>query len=226
MPRRSAAVEVQEAGTGPTEVARQRRQQADRARGVATHRLALHPLADPQQRRPGRVAVRGLLDQPGRHACRPLAPRGRACRQRRLELLEAKGVLGQEPAVGQPVADDHVAQREGQGRVGARERLQVQVGAPRRRRGDRVDHHEAAGGARQPVLVGVGRRGRRVGPPHEHAAGVVDRARVEADLRRAVEQVQRDVAGEVADRVGVDLGGAQPVEEALAEPEAEDAEGP
>ena len=73
---------------------------------------------------------------------------------------------------------------------------------------------DRAGGLRQPVLVGVGRRGRRVRAPDQDACGVAarcaDRSR---SAERAVDVVERDVAGLVADRVGVDLGRAEPVEE-------------
>ena len=56
------AVEVQQAGAGPAQVAAQRRQLRDRSHGVAAARLALEPLADPQQRRPGAIPVGGALD--------------------------------------------------------------------------------------------------------------------------------------------------------------------
>ncbi len=208
------AVEVQEPGPRTPEVAADGGQQRARAHRVAAHGLALHALPEPEQRRAGTVEVRRTLDVRARDARRALAPLRRARLQRRLELVEADRVLGEERAVGKPVADEDVQERERQGGVRAGERLQVQIGALCRPGRDRVDDDDRARRLREPVLVGVrgGRRGVRA--PYEDAGGVCCGARVEPDLRRAVEVVQRDVAGEVADRVGVHLRRAEAVHEA------------
>ena len=97
----------------------------------------------------------------------------------------------------------------------------MQVGLLRRRRADRVDHDHRARGLRKPVVVGVGRRGRRVRAPHHDAARIPRAARIEAGHGAAVHVVERDVAGLVADRVGVDLGCTQPPEEPRAEREGD-----
>ena len=208
------AVEVEEPGAGPAQVPGDGGEQRAGAHRVAAHRLTLHALPEPQEGRARAVEVRRTLDVGRRDTGRALAPLGRARGERRLELVEARRVVGEERPVRHAVADEDVQEREGECRVGAGERLQVQVGALGGPGRDRVDHDDRARRLGQPVLVGV-RRGRRgVGAPDEDAGGVGGAARVEPDLRRAVEVVQGDVPGEVADRVGVDLGRAEPVDEA------------
>ena len=68
--------------------------------------------------------------------------------QQRLEFLPADGVASDEVAVDQAVAPEHVEQREGEGRVAAGERLQVQVGGLGRLGADRVDDDFGAGAGR------------------------------------------------------------------------------
>ena len=53
-----------------------------------------------------------------------------------------------------------------------------------------------------------------IGAPDDDAGGVCRRSRVEPALGRPVDVVEGDVTGQVADGVGVDLGRAEPVEEA------------
>ena len=165
-------VQVQEAGAGPREVAAHRRQQRHRAHHVAAGRLALQALTHPQQRRPRAVAAGGLLDGRRGHAgC--LRPPGRRARlDQRLQLVPADAVAIEQRAVGQSVADDHVQHRERQRGIAAGERLQVQVGPLGGGRAHRVDHDHPAGRLRQPVVVGVRRRRRRVRAPHQDAGGV------------------------------------------------------
>ena len=118
--------------------------------------------------------MRRALDVGRRDAGRALAPLGRARGERRLELVEARRVVGEERPVGHAVADEDVQEREGECRVGARERLQVQVGALGGPGRDRVDHDDRARRLRQPVLVGV-RRGRGgIRAPDEMPAVLVE----------------------------------------------------
>lgn len=109
---------------------------------------------------------------------------------------------------------DHVQEREREGRIAARERLQVQIGRLLRRRPHRVDHDYAGGRLGQPVTLCVRRRGGGVRAANEDAAGVARDPRIEADLRAAVHVVEGDVPGLVAARVWIDLRRAEPLEEA------------
>ncbi len=110
-----------------------------------------------------------------------------------------------------------VAEGERERRVGPGERLQMQVGRGRRRRRDRIDDDDRGGRFGQPVLVLMRRRGRRIRAPDQDAARVDCRLRVESVARGTVEIGQRLVPGLVADRVGVDLRRAEPMEEPLRE---------
>src|SRR5215218_9691181 len=64
------------------------------------------------------------------------------------------------------------------------------------------------------MVVLVRRRSGRVRSPDEDAGGVARGQGIEADKRGAVHVLECDVPGLVADRVRVDLGRAEPVEEA------------
>ena len=132
-------VQVEHARAGAAQVAGRGRQQPDRAHDVAPGRLALEPLADPEQRRAGPIDACGALDQLGGHTGHGLGSLRIAVGQERLDLLPAGRVLVQERAVEQPVAGDHVQQPEGQRGIGARERLQVEVGRRGGRRPHRID---------------------------------------------------------------------------------------
>ena len=219
-----AAVQVEDAAPGSAEVAGERREQRDGADDVAAARLALEALADPEQRRAPAVQVRRLLDRRRGHTGDALAPLRRAVREQRLELVQADRVLVEELAVEQPSRIDHGAARR-PGRRRCPGRLQVQVGLPRRRVRTGSTTITSAGRLPQPVLVLVGRRGRGVGAPDQDAGGVARGARVEAVQRGAVDVVEGDVTGLVADGVGVDLGRAEPVEEAHREEVADQREG-
>ena len=216
----SAIVQVQEPGPGLGQVAAHGRQQRHRPHHVAAGGLALQALTDPEQRRPATVDRGRPLDQLRRHSGDRLRPLRRARFELRLQLVPPDRVALEQLPVGQPVAHDHVQHRERQGGVAAGERLQVQVGLLRRRRADRVDHDHRARGLGKPVIVGVGRRGRRVRAPHHDAPRISCAARIEAGHGAAVHVVERDVAGLVADRVGIDLGCTQPAEEPRAERKA------
>jgi hypothetical protein len=58
------------------------------------------------------------------------------------DRLEADGVLGDEPRIGQPVADDHVQHAVVEGGVGAGPQPHVLVGGAGHGRLPRVDHHQ------------------------------------------------------------------------------------
>ena len=76
----SAAVEIQQTGAGLAQIARRGRQDRDGANRVATARLALEALPDPEQRRTRRIQPGRLLDQLGGHAGDALTPARRALR--------------------------------------------------------------------------------------------------------------------------------------------------
>ncbi len=95
----------------------------DRAHHVAARRLALEALPDPEQRRALAVDPRGLLEERSGHAGDLLGPGRRTRRQQQGELVPADGVVAEEALVVEPVAYEHVHQREGERCVAAGERL-------------------------------------------------------------------------------------------------------
>ena len=218
-------IEVQEPGARFAQIAGHRRQQGAGADHIAPRPLALQRLPEPQQRRPPAVEMGGLLDEPGGHAGRRLAPGRGAVREQGFKLLPADGVRGDEVMVDEAVAPEDVEEGKGQGGIAAGKGLEVEIGRLRRGRADGIDHHHLAGRLAQPVLVGVRRRGRGIRAPHHDACRVTGRARVEAVQARPVDIIQRHLAGHVADRVGDDLGGAEAVEEAHREEEGEERDG-
>ena len=69
------------------------------------------------------------------------------------------------------------------------------------------------------------RRGsRRIRAPDENAGGIAGGPWIEADLGVAVHVLERNVAGLVADRVRIDFGGAEAVEEPKRKEEGEERE--
>ncbi len=100
----------------------------------------------------------------------------------------------------------------------------MKVGAGRRSRADRVDDDDRSRRLAEPVLVLVRGGGGRVRAPDDDARRIPSRTRIEAELGGSVDVAERDVAGVVADRVRLDLGGAEPVEESLRERVREQAE--
>ena len=117
-----------------------------------------------------------------------------------------------EPGVDQALALNDVQKGERQGRVAAREGLQMNVRLRRRRRANRIDHHDVAGRLRQPVLMRMRRRGMRIRAPDHDAGGILGRARIESIRRGSVHIAQGDVPCHVANGVRRDLGRAQPIE--------------
>ena len=224
-PARLGPVEVEEARARLAEIARDGRQERAGADDVAAGPLALEALPEPEQRGPSAVELGCLLDQVGRNARCVLAPLRRAACEQRFQLVPADRVRPDEVHVDEPVAGDHVQEREGQGGVAAGERLEVEIGCLGRRGPHRVDHDHPGGRLGQPVVVCVRRRSRRIRAPDENAGGVAGGQRVEADEGGAVHVLERDVPGLVADRVRVDLGRAQPVEEAQRKEVGEEREG-
>ena len=206
-------VQVEKARARLAEVARDGRQERARANDVAAGSLALEALSEPQQRRALAIELRGLLDQVGRDARRSLAPCRRAAGELRFQLVPADRVRPDEVSIDEPVAGDHVQEGKGQGGVAAGERLEMEIGRFGRRGSHGVDHDHPGRRFRQPVVVCVRRRSRRIRAPDENAGGVAGSQWIEADKGGAVHVLERDVPGLVADRVRVDLGRAQPVEE-------------
>ena len=103
--------------------------------------------------------ARGLLDVRGgtpvicaARSRRPLADGG-------LHGFQARGVLCDEVAVVQPVAQEHVEHRQEQGKIGARAHREIQIGVARDRRHARIDDDElAAIFAALPEVLGRDRR--------------------------------------------------------------------
>ena len=120
----------------------------------------------------------------------------------------------EEGTVDQPVADQHVDHGEGQRCIAAGEGLEVQVGLLGGRVAHRVDHDHRPRRLLEPMLVLMGRGGRRVRAPDEDRVRVLGGARVEADHRSADHIVERHVARHVAHRVRLHLAGAEAAQEA------------
>ena len=158
------------AGAWPAEIAGQSGQHRHGSQRVAATRLTLEALAQPQERRPVPVSMRCLLDQRCRHARRLLPPTWCARLEQRLELVEAERVRVDELPIKKTVAVQNVGEREGQRRVRARERLQMEVGCSRCRRPDRIDDNHGSRRLGQPVLMLMRRGSRRVRTPDEDAA--------------------------------------------------------
>lgn len=127
--------------------------------------------------------------------------------------------------VGEAVAIDHVQHGECERGIAPGTGLKMEVRVLRGSRPDRIDHDHLRTGLQQPVVVLMGSRHRGVGAPHHDDFACLGRPRIKPLLRVAVGVVQCNVSGLVADGVGVDLGGAQPREEALGEEEGEHGEG-
>ena len=92
-------------------------------------------------------------------------------------------MLGQEVPVPESVPVQHMDEGKSEGRITAREGLQVQVRLGGGVVAHRVDHDHLGPVLLQPMLVGVGRRGRGVGTPDDHALAVGDGLGVETDHR-------------------------------------------
>ena len=207
------SVQIQKSCARFAQIAGHRRQQRARAHDVAAGRLALQALAEPQQRRAPRIQMRDLFDLRNRHAGRrtqsPQIARGHGG----LEFVPTEHVRRDESLVDQAIAVHHVQQCERERGIAAGKGLQMNVGLRRRRRSNRIDDDHFSGRLRQPVLVGMRRRGVRIRSPHDDAGGLLCRARIEAIERGAVHVAQRDVSRHVANRVGGHLGCPEPIEE-------------
>ena len=131
----------------------------------------------------------------------------------------------EEVEVREALSGDDVQEREGEGGVAPGEGLEVEICGIGGRGAHRVDDDHGGRRLRQPVLVGVWRRRGRVCAPDEDAGRVASGQRVEAHERGAVHVLERHVPGLVADRVRVDLGGPEPVEEAEREEVRQEREG-
>ncbi len=147
------------------------------------------------------------------HASDALAPAGGAVLQQRLEFLPANRARVQQLVVEQAVAADHMRDRERKRGVGAGKGLQVQIGLTSGGGPDRVDDDHVTGSLGQPVLMLMRRRSRRVGSPDHDARRIRGASRVEAIQRGPIQVLQCDMPRLVADRVGVDLTGAEPAHE-------------
>ena len=117
-------------------------------------------------------------------------------------------------------------QREGQGGVGSRCQLQVQVRVGRCAGAEWVNDNLRRRRGQEPVLELMRPRDRRIGTPNHDARSVSGRARIEPCHRRPVHVVEREMTSLVADRVGVDLRGAEPGEEPQREAVGENRAGP
>ena len=93
-----------------------------------------------------------------------------ARRDRGLELLPALHVSGDEFAVDEAVAVNHVQHRECERRVAAGKGLQMNVGLRGGRCSNGVDDDHLPGRLGQPVIVRMGRRCVRVRSPYDDAA--------------------------------------------------------
>ena len=163
----------------------QRGQHRDRAHDVAAARLALQPLAHPEQRRPAAVGARDVLDQARRHARVLLAPR-RACSARAAARARRSRARAR---ARRPRRRGRRGGSRARARTRAPRRCRGAAGgtcrpAPAGRRADRVDHDHLAARLAQPVVVGVRRARRGIRAPHDDAGRVGRGLGVEALLAR------------------------------------------
>ncbi len=106
--KRPSAVEIVDPRPGLADVPGDRRQQACGAHDVATPRLALQTLPQPQERGATAIDLRHLLDHRRGHARDRLAPCRRTGLDRRRQLLPAQAVSGEEVLVGQALGANRV----------------------------------------------------------------------------------------------------------------------
>ncbi len=160
-----------------------------------------------------RVEQRRFFDQARGHAGDRLSPGGRAGIQLAFDLPPAARVLGQEASINAAGGADGMQHGEGERAIRAGIKLQMDIGRRRRFMPDGIDHDLRRARLRKPVLVHVWRRRRGICTPDHQALGGVDGARIKPTRRFPVHELQRRVSRLVAHRVGVDLGGADAVEE-------------
>ena len=184
------------------------------AEGIAAGRRPAERLAEEDHRGSGAIGLGGADDICFGNAGRLRRPSRRPGVDQGFQLLEADCVGRDKGGIEFTRRLQRVHKAEGQGGIGAGEGAQMKVGACRRRRLDRVDHDQRAGKFRQPVLVHMRPARRRIATPDDQAAGVFCGARIESGGAVAEHIAERHMAGEIADRIRVDLGGADMVEEA------------
>src|SRR5215475_14296527 len=90
----------------------------------------------------------------------------------------------------------------------------MEIGRRRRGRANGIDDDDATRSFRDPMLLSVWRGRGRIRAPDYDRGGVPRRAGIEANESSAVHVSESYLPGQVADRVGYDLGRAEPVEEA------------
>ena len=215
-PRESLPLRYRNPRAGAADVARQCGQHPDGAHDVAAARLALQPLAHPEQRGAAPVGARGVLDQARWHAGLRLGPGRRqpraGARARRSRARAPPRRPSTRPSLRITCANAKASAASLPGRswryVSAAAAVGVRIGSititwPRAS----LSQWSCACGA---LAEGFA--------PHTrmHSA---DRRRlgVEAFQARAVDIRQRHVPGVVADGVGLDFRRAEAVEEALGE---------
>ncbi len=147
-------------------------EQRQGAEHIAALRLALHALAEPQERRPLRKQQRRLFNQRGVNARQRRGALRCGGGNLRFDIVETKNMLRDKGAVEKAHLLDDMQQAKGQRRIAARAQLQVNVGHLRRAGGDGIDDHEHGPRGFHPARVNVRRAVRRVCAPDHQAAGV------------------------------------------------------
>jgi hypothetical protein len=220
-PHGPVEIEIIEARAGLAKIARSCGEHGTRPKRVAAIRLALHPLAEPEERRTLPIEVGRGFDLRRWHIRHRFPPGGRAGVQHRLDLLPPQHMLGDEGPIQQAISAQHMQERKGQGRIAAGEGLQVEVGLLCRLVTDRVNDNGRLRDRMHPVPVDVRRTRRRVGAPHEQTvrlrcgAGIKSREGVAQSIR------ERDLPGHVANRVRSHFDRPEAVEEAEGEGEGQ-----
>src|SRR5262249_12958002 len=145
-------VQIVETGARLADVARRHRKQRASAKDISARRLALEPLAQPQQRWAGRVESRGLLDEVRGHAADSFAPGGVAVVEQGLDLLPSERMAREIASINQPLATDDMQESKGKRGVAAGEGLQMQVGRGRCRMAHWIDDDLAGTCLGEPML--------------------------------------------------------------------------
>ena len=128
---------------------------------IAAHRLALHALTQPEQRRSLAIGDRRFFDQGFGHAAELGRARRRHGRYRGRELFRTDCMIGEEGLIDEVPCAQHMQHAESEGSIAAGPELEMNVGGGRRVMGDGIDHDDPGAGSLrflQPVFVLMRRR--------------------------------------------------------------------
>ena len=166
-----SAVHVAEAGAGLSQLPGGDIEQWQGAEDIATFRLALHALAQPEQRRPPGKNKGCLFNERRVNAGQGCGALRRGGDDFRFDAVKSQHMPVDKAAVQQACSFDDVEHAKGQRRITARAQLQMNVSELGRAGGDGIDDNECRIRGLHPTRVHVGRAVRGVGAPDHQASG-------------------------------------------------------